>query len=238
MIEREPVTVILSQQGWIRALKGHVPLDAEQKFRDGDGPRFAFHAETTDKLLLLSSSGRVFTLATDKLPGGRGMGEPLRLMIDLAQDDAPVALLAHRPGARRLVASTAGDGFVVAEAELLAQTRAGKQVLNLAPGAKALVFAPVTGDSVAAVGENRKLLVFGLDELPELARGKGVRLQKFKDGGLSDAICFARADGLSWLDPAGRRRLVTGAELADYAGHRGTAGRMAPRGFPRDNRFG
>ena len=238
MIEREPVTVLCSQQGWIRALKGHVPLDAEQKYRDGDGPRFAFHAETTDKLLLLAASGRVFTLAADKLPGGRGMGEPLRLMVDLAQDDAPVALVAHRPGTKRLVASTAGDGFVVAEVDLIAQTRAGKQLLNLAPSAKAAVFAPVQGDSVAVVGENRKLLVFLRDELPELGRGKGVRLQKYKDGGLSDAITFNRAEGLSWLDPAGRRRVVTGPELADYMGHRGGAGRMAPRGFPRDNRFG
>jgi topoisomerase-4 subunit A len=237
MIEREPVTVLCSQNGWIRALKGHVPLDAEQKYRDGDSPRFAFHAETTDKLLLLAASGRVFTLATDKLPGGRGMGEPLRLMVDLAQDDAPVVLVPHRPGSKRLVASSAGDGFVVAEADLLAQTRAGRQLLNLAPGTRAAVFAPVSGDSVAVVGENRKLLVFPLDELPELGRGKGVRLQKYKDGGLSDAIVFARAEGLSWLDPAGRRRLVTGEELAGYFGNRGTAGRMAPRGFPRDNRF-
>lgn len=238
MIEREPVTVLCSQNGWIRALRGHVPLETEQKYRDGDGPRFAFHAETTDKLLLLSGSGRVFTLGADKLPGGRGMGEPLRLMVDLAQDDAPVALVAYRPGGRRLVASSAGDGFVVAEVDLLAQTRAGRQVLNLAPGARAAVFVPVAGDAVAVVGENRKLLVFPLDELPELGRGKGVRLQKYKDGGLSDAITFQRAEGLSWLDPAGRRRLVTGEELSGYVGNRGTAGRMAPRGFPRNNRFG
>ena len=237
MIEREPITVICSRNDWIRALKGHVPLDAEQKFRDGDGPRFAFHAETTDKLLLMSTSGRVFTLPAASLPGGRGMGEPLRLMIDLANDDAVVALTPHRPGAKRLLASGAGDGFIAAEADLLAQTRAGRQALNLAPGVAARLFAPVAGDAVAVVGDNRKLLVFALEELPEMTRGKGVRLQKYKDGGLSDARVFTLADGLTWKDPAGRTRTVGGDELRDYVAKRATAGRMAPRGFPRDNRF-
>jgi len=237
MIEREPVTVICSRQGWIRALKGHVALDAEQKFRDGDGPRFAFHAHTTDRLLALSASGRVFTVGVSTLPGGRGMGEPLRLTIDLANDDALVALVAHRPGAKRLLASSAGDGFVAAEDALIAQTRGGRQALNVSGGATAAVFAPVEGDAVAVVGTNRKLLVFPLEELPEMGRGKGVRLQKYKDAALSDARVFAMAEGLGWLDPAGRRRLVVGAELAEYLGKRGGAGRMAPRGFPRDNRF-
>ena len=237
MIEREPVTVICSRNGWIRALKGHVPLDAEQKFRDGDGPRFAFHAETTDKLLLMSTSGRVFTLPAASLPGGRGMGEPLRLMIDLANEDHVVALVPHRPGAKRLLASAAGDGFIAAESDLLAQTRGGRQALNLAPGVTAKLFAPVAGDAVAVVGENRKLLVFALDELPAMTRGKGVRLQKYKDGGLSDARVFTLADGLTWKDPAGRTRTVGGDELRDYVAKRATAGRMAPRGFPRDNRF-
>jgi len=237
MIEREPITVICSRNDWIRALKGHVPLDSEQKFRDGDGPRFAFHAETTDKLLLMSTSGRVFTLPAASLPGGRGMGEPLRLMIDLANDDAVVALTPHRPGAKRLLASGAGDGFIAAEADLLAQTRAGRQALNLAPGVAARLFAPVAGDAVAVVGDNRKLLVFALEELPEMTRGKGVRLQKYKDGGLSDARVFTLADGLTWKDPAGRTRTVGGDELRDYVAKRATAGRMAPRGFPRDNRF-
>ncbi len=237
MIEREPITVICSRNDWIRALKGHVPLDAEQKFRDGDGPRFAFHAETTDKLLVMSTSGRVFTLSAANLPGGRGMGEPLRLMIDLANDDAVAALTPHRPGARRLLVSSAGDGFVAAEADLLAQTRAGRQALNLAPGAMARLFAPVAGDAVAVVGENRKVLVFALDELPQMTRGKGVRLQKYKDGGLSDAKVFTLADGLTWKDPAGRTRTVAGEELREYVARRATAGRMAPRGFPRDNRF-
>jgi topoisomerase-4 subunit A len=159
-------------------------------------------------------------------------------MVDLAQEDDLLALTPHRPGAMRLVASSAGDGFLVPEDELLAQTRAGKQLLNLAPGASAAVFAPAEGDAVAVVGDNRKLLVFLRDELPEMARGKGVRLQKYKDGGLADARLFDRAAGLTWLDPAGRTRAVAGADLDEYVAKRATAGRMAPRGFPRDNRFG
>ena len=238
LIEREPITVLLSAMGWIRALKGHVPLDAEQKYKDGDGPGFALHAETTDKLVLFAASGRAFTLAAHLLPGGRGAGEPVRLMVDLAQDDAPVALFAHRPGGRRLLASSAGDGFVVAEEEMLAQTRAGRQVMNVKAPGRAAVCRPVAGDAVAVVGENRKLLVFPLAELPELGRGKGVRLQKYKDGGLADARVFAMAEGLQWRDPAGRLRTVAGEELAEYVGARAGAGRMAPRGFPRDNRFG
>ncbi len=238
MIEREPVTVICSQQGWLRALKGHMALDAEQKFRDGDGPRFALHAETTDKLLLVSASGRAFTLAVTNLPGGRGMGEPVRLMVDLAQDDAMVALVVHRGGAKRLLASSAGDGFVAAEADLVAQTRAGKQAMNLGPGATLQVFAPAAGDAVAVTGTNRKLLVFRLAELPEMARGKGVRLQKYRDATLADAIVFPLAEGLSWSMGGGRTRTVAGDELVGYVAARGGVGRNAPHGFPRDNRFG
>ncbi|MGM0585192.1 MAG: DNA gyrase C-terminal beta-propeller domain-containing protein, partial [Pseudomonadota bacterium] len=237
MIEREPVTVVCSQMGWIRAMKGHIPLDSELKFKDGDGPRFIFHAETTDKILLFSSSGRFYTLTADKLPGGRGMGEPVRLMVDLPNEDEMVALFRHRPGAKRLLASSAGDGFVVEEAEVVAQTRSGKQALNVKPPAKAKVCAPVEGDSVAVVGENRKMLVFPLSELPEMTRGKGVRLQKYKDGGLSDARAFDRETGIQWQDGGGRTRTVAGDDLAEWEGKRATAGRMAPRGFPRDNRF-
>ena len=235
MIEREPLTVICSQMGWIRAMSGHIDLTREIKFKDGDGPRFAFHAETTDKLLVFASNGRFYTVGAMNLPGGRGMGEPLRLMVDLPNEAQIVDILIHKPGRKLLVASSAGDGFVVSEDEIVAQTRAGKQVLNLSGDARALVCRPVTGDHVACVGENRKVLVFPLDELPEMARGKGVRLQKFKDGGLSDAITFALSDGLSWHDPAGRTR--TESDLAEWLGKRASAGRMAPRGFPRDNRF-
>ncbi|MGB4825879.1 MAG: DNA topoisomerase IV subunit A [Paracoccaceae bacterium] len=235
MIEREPITVICSKMGWIRALKGHVDLGPEQKYKDGDGPRFAFHAETTDKILLVAENGRFYTLIGANLPGGRGMGEPVRLMIDLPNDTGITDLILFRPGARYLVASTAGDGFIVPADELVAQTRSGKQVLTVKDGVKAALCRSLRGDSVAVVGENRKMLVFPLTELPEMARGKGVRLQKYKDGGLSDAITFTAADGLSWKDPAGRTRLET--DLAEWLGARASAGKMAPRGFPRDNRF-
>ena len=235
MTPREPITVVCSQKGWIRAMTGHIALDRELKFKDGDGPRFIFHAETTDRLLVFGSNGRFYTLSAASLPGGRGMGEPLRLIVDLPNEAAIVDLFIHDPKRRLLVASSAGDGFVVPEAEVAAQTRAGKQVLNLRAPTRAKICRPVTGDHVAVVGENRKVLVFPLDELPEMTRGKGVRMQKYKDGGLSDARCFTLANGLSWRDPAGRTRTETA--LDEWLGKRASAGRMAPRGFPRDNRF-
>ena len=235
MIEREPITVILSKMGWIRAMKGHQPLDAEVKFKDGDGPGFALHAETTDRIVLMGSNGKAWTLLGANLPGGRGMGEPVRLMVELPNEVEITHILLPKPGEKYLLASSDGDGFVAPAEDLIAQTRAGKQVLNLRDGARALVCRPVAGDAVACVGENRKMLVFALDELPEMARGKGVRLQKFKDGGLADAITFTLAAGLSWKDPAGRTRSET--DLSEWIAKRATAGRMAPRGFPRDNRF-
>jgi topoisomerase IV subunit A len=235
MIDREPITVVCSQMGWIRAMTGHIDLNRELKFKDGDGPLFTFHAETTDKLLVFGSNGRFYTISAASLPGGRGMGEPLRLMIDLPNEAQIVSLFIHQPGRRLLVASTAGDGFVVPEDDVLAQTRGGKQALNVRGDVRALVCRPVTGDSVATVGENRKVLVFGIDELPVMGRGKGVRMQKFKDGGLSDATTFDAAAGLTWRDPAGRTRTETALE--EWTGKRAGSGRMAPRGFPRDNRF-
>ncbi len=237
MIAREPITVVCSKMGWIRVMKGHVALDSALKFRDGDEGRFLFHAETTDKLLVLGSSGRFYTLSAANLPGGRGLGEPIRLMVDLPNDVDLVDLFIHRPDGKLLVASSAGDGFVVAETDVIARTRSGKQVLNVKDGVKAQVCRPLLAedDAIAVVGENRKLLVFGLDELPEMGRGKGVRLQKYKDGGLADARSFTLANGLSWRDPAGRTR--TEADLTEWRGKRASAGRMAPRGFPRDNRF-
>jgi topoisomerase-4 subunit A len=240
MIEREPVTVVSSEMGWIRAMKGHLAPDAEIKFKDGDKPRFFLHAETTDRLLLFASNGRMFTLACAGLPGGRGMGEPVRLMIDLPNEAQMLALFVHVPGGRLLVASEAGDGFILPEDEAVAQTRAGRQILNLREGVRAAVCRPVQGDHVAVIGRNRKLLVFPRAELPEMGRGKGVRLQRYKDadGRLDDAITFDLADGLSWKDPAGRTRTVTSADLAEWVGSRASAGRMAPRGFPRENRFG
>ncbi|SEM42071.1 DNA topoisomerase IV subunit A [Roseovarius tolerans] len=235
MIDREPITVVCSQMGWIRALTGHIDLGRELKFKDGDAPRFMFHAETTDRILVFGSNGRFYTLSAANLPGGRGMGEPLRLIVDLPNEAGIVDLLIHKPGRKLLVASSAGDGFVVPEDEIVAQTRSGKQVLNLREPARAQVCRPVSGDHVACVGENRKVLVFALDELPELTRGKGVRLQKYKDGGLSDATTFSLSEGLSWRDPAGRTRTET--DLTEWRAKRASSGRMAPRGFPRDNRF-
>ncbi|PHQ86879.1 MAG: DNA topoisomerase IV subunit A [Thalassobium sp.] len=237
MIDKEPITVVCSEMGWIRAMTGHIDLTRELKFKDGDESRFVFHAQTTDRLLVFGSNGRFYTMSASNLPGGRGMGEPLRLMIDLPNEADIVALFIHQPGRRLLVASSAGDGFVVPEDDVVAQTRAGKQVLNVKDNVRAMVCAPVTGDHLACVGENRKVLVFPLDELPEMGRGKGVRLQKYKDGGLSDATTFVLAEGLSWLDPAGRTRTVEGGDLAEWIAKRAGAGRMAPRGFPRDNRF-
>ncbi|MFX0540772.1 DNA topoisomerase IV subunit A [Roseovarius sp. S4756] len=235
MIDREPITVVCSQMGWIRAMTGHIDLTRELKFKDGDGPRFLFHAETTDRLLVFASNGRFYTVPAANLPGGRGMGEPLRLMVDLPNEADIIDILIHQPGRKLLVASSAGDGFVVPEDDVLAQTRGGKQVLNVRAPARATVCKPVTGDHVAVVGENRKMLVFATSELPEMGRGKGVRLQKYKDGGLSDAATFDLEAGLSWLDPAGRTR--TEAALDEWTGKRAGSGRMAPRGFPRDNKF-
>tara|TARA_B110000908_G_scaffold168691_1_gene224124 strand:+ start:3369 stop:5684 length:2316 start_codon:yes stop_codon:yes gene_type:complete len=235
MIDREPITVVCSQMGWIRAMTGHIDLKRELKFKDGDGPLFTFHAETTDRLLVFGANGRFYTISASTLPGGRGMGEPLRLLVDLPNEAEILEIMIHKPGRKLLVASSAGDGFIVPEDDVIAQTRSGKQVLNVRGDTRALICKPTFGDTVAVVGENRKVLVFSLDELPEMGRGKGVRLQKYKDGGLSDATTFTMAAGLSWLDPAGRTR--TEIELSEWHGKRASAGRMAPRGFPRDNRF-
>lgn len=239
MIEREPLTVILSKMGWIRAMKGHQPLDTELKFKDGDGPFMALHAETTDKLMVFASNGRFYTLPANNLPGGRGMGEPLRLMVDLPNEAEVIAMFPWREGDKYLVASKAGDGFIVAANDILAQTKSGKQVLN----GDALLCRPVSGDHVALVGSNRKMLVFPLTELPEMARGKGVRLQKFGSGGglvaadtLTDATFVTLAEGLSW--PMGGGKTRTESDLTEWMGKRASAGRMAPRGFPRDNKFG
>ena len=235
MIEKEPITVVCSSMGWLRAMKGHVDLSQELKYKDGDEKRFVFHAETTDKLLMFGGNGRFYTMSCSELPGGRGMGEPIRLIVDLPNDANMVDLFIHQPDRKLLLASSAGDGFVVEENDIVAQTRTGKQALNVKGDITALICKPVVGDFVATVGQNRKVLIFPIDELPIMSRGKGVRMQKYKDGGLNDATTFHFIDGLSWLDPAGRRRIET--ELADWIGKRAGAGRMAPRGFPRENKF-
>jgi topoisomerase-4 subunit A len=234
-VEREPVTVVLSEKGWIRALKGHVEDLEATKFKEGDHPAFAAHAQTTDRIVFVASDGRAFTLDAHKLPGGRGAGEPIRLMIDLEEAHAIVAMFPFDEGGKRLIASDDGYGFIVADEELVSTRRAGKQVMNPAEGARVGAAATVVGDRVAIIGENRKLLVIDLDEVPEMSRGKGVKLQSYKDGGLSDVLVFDKAEGLAWIDSAGRTRAVP--EWPDYRGKRATSGRMAPRGFSRSGRF-
>jgi topoisomerase-4 subunit A len=241
MIEKEPITVILSQRGWIRAMKGHVALEevAEMKWREGDGPFIHFHAQTTDRIALFASNGRVYTLGGDKLPGARGFGEPVRLFIDLDAEVEIVQLLVVRPDLKLLIASTDGKGFVTSGDSTLAETRKGKQLVNLRAGAKVAVIRPISdsADAIAVVGENRKMLVFPLTELPELARGQGVTLQRYRDGGLADVIAFRLGDGLSWTLGGETGRVRTETDLGPWRAARGAAGRMPPIGFPRSNRF-
>ncbi|MGC6474185.1 MAG: DNA topoisomerase IV subunit A [Candidatus Puniceispirillaceae bacterium] len=234
LIEKEPITVVCSEKGWIRAMKGHLDLEGSFKFKEGDGPCFALHAETTDKLLLLAQNGRFYTLSCDRLPKGRGFGEPLNLMIDMPADTPLVKLLKAGEG-RLLVAASTGHGLVIDMKSAMAQTRSGKQVLNVSGGAKAVACCPADGDYVAVVGQNRRLLVFRLDEVPEMQRGKGVILQRYKDGELSDIKVFNLADGLSWQMGGGRTRTET--ELLAWQGKRGAAGKLPPNGFPRPARF-
>jgi topoisomerase-4 subunit A len=241
MIEKEPITVILSQRGWIRAMKGHLALEqvGELKWREGDGPFIHFHAQTTDKLAVFASNGRVYTLGGDKLPSARGFGEPVRLLIDLEAEVDIVQLLAVRADMKLLLASSDGRGFVTSGEATTAETRKGKQLVNLRAGAAVAVVKPVLegADAVAVVGENRKMLVFPLSELPELGRGQGVMLQRYRDGGLSDAVTFRLEDGLSWPLGGDSGRVRTEADLSPWRAARGAAGRMPPIGFPRSNRF-
>ncbi|HYE49476.1 MAG TPA: DNA topoisomerase IV subunit A [Azospirillaceae bacterium] len=239
MIERESVTVFLSEKGWIRAVKGHLTAAeaAETKYKDGDRERFVLHAETTDKLLVFSSQGRFYTLGVDKLPRGRGFGEPVRLMMDLG-DAEIVQVLPYRPGKKLVVASSDGRGFQVEADEVVAQTRAGKQILNVGDGATAVICTPAEGDAVAVIGNNRKLLVFPLEELPVLARGKGVALQKYKDASLSDLRVLSMAEGLSWRMGGTGERTRVEADLKPWLSARGSIGKLPPNGFPKNNRFG
>ena len=237
LIEREPVTILLSQKGWIRALKGHVPDLSGATFKGDDNLKTSFFAETTSKILVLASDGKVFTLDVSKLPGGRSQGEPIRLMADIDENATIVSVWPYAPGEKMLIAASDGRGFVVAQDELVSATRKGRAVLNVDAPALACVVTPAAGDHVATIGENRKLLVFPLAQAPEMARGKGVRLQRFKDGGLSDARVFALADGLTWRDSAGRTFTVDKADLKEWIGNRAEAGRLPPKGFPRNNRF-
>ncbi|HET7164484.1 MAG TPA: DNA topoisomerase IV subunit A [Pseudolabrys sp.] len=236
MVVREPVTVVVSEKGWIRALRGHVTDFSGVSFKTDDALKFAFPTETTAKVMVFGSNGRFYTIEAAKLPGGRGHGEPVRLFIDL--DDADVvAALAYQGGRKFLVASYAGNGFVVAEDECLGTTRKGKQVLNLKTPDKARAMTTVDGELAAAIGENRKMVIFALDQVPEMGRGRGVRLQRYKEKGLSDVTTFKAEDGLSWNDAAGRSFALPMKELKDWRGNRADAGRIAPKGFPKNNKF-
>jgi len=237
MVEKEPITVICSEKGWIRAVKGHVEVGEDIRFKEGDRSRFALHALTTDKLVLFATNGRFYTLGGDKVPRGRGHGEPVRLLTGLGNDDDIIELLVHVPGRKLIVASSDGRGFVVPEDQLIAQTKTGKQVLNVSGDREAQALAVIKegDDNIACVGENRKLIIFALDELPEMSRGRGVVLQKYKDGNLSDIQSFKKADGLTWA--AGVNRTRTENDLLAWEGKRAQAGRMAPKGFAVTNRF-
>ncbi len=236
MIEREPVTVLCSRMGWIRTARGHIEDASQIKYKEGDRAGFILHAETTDRLVVFATNGRFYTIACDKLPGVRGHGEPLRLMIDLGNGHDVVNMFVHRPGGRHLVVSDSGRGFIVEEDQVVAQTRNGKQVLNLTSGEEAVVCAPVEegADSIAGLGTNRKLLIFPIDEVPTMTRGRGVILQRYSRGGLSDAKPFVFSAGLTWRSGT---RTRTEADLGAWRGKRAQAGRMAPKGFPRSNRF-
>ena len=238
MIEREPITVVLSRKGWIRTMKGHQADVSGLTFKGDDELLTAFFAETTSKILLMATNGRAFTLDASKLPGGRGFGEPVRLMADVEEGSDVFAAFPYKAGAKMLVASSDARGFVAPQDEMVGNTRKGKAVLNVDAGARMCVVVEAQGDHVATIGENRKMLVFPLADVPEMARGKGVRLQRFRDGGLSDARVFALKEGLSWQDSAGRTFNVAKADLKEWIGARAEAGRLPPKGFPKNNRFG
>jgi len=240
MIEREPITVICSAMGWIRAMKGHVDDNDPDKFKDakfkeGDRARFELKAETTDKLLIFATNGKFYTIGCDKLPGGRGFGEPLRLSIDLGNEHDIVTMMIFKPGQKLLVASHDGRGFIVLSDEVVAQTKNGRQVLSLPEGVEATVAVPAEGDMLAVVGENRKLLIIPVSEVPEMTRGRGVTLQKYKDGGLSDARVYQKREGLTWRLGEKTR---TETDLKLWVGQRAQAGRLPPNGFPKNNKFG
>jgi topoisomerase-4 subunit A len=238
MVEKEPVTVVVSAKGWLRAMKGHLSDLSQLTFKEGDSLKLAFPAQTTDKIIVFTTGGKFYTIGADRLPGGRGHGEPIRIIVDMDNDQDIVTAFVHNPGRKLLLVSHEGNGFVVPEAEVVANTRKGKQVMNVRAPDEAQRCVPVAGDHIAIVGENRKMLVFPLADVPEMGRGKGVRLQKYKDGGVLDVKLFAMDAGLSWQDSAGRTFLKTRDELIEWTGARASAGRLAPKGFPRTGKFG
>ncbi|MCB5176851.1 DNA topoisomerase IV subunit A [Microvirga lenta] len=238
MVEREPITVIVSEKGWIRAMKGHQADLSAVQFKGDDQLKTAFFAETTSKIVVVATNGRFFTLEASKLPGGRGFGDPIRLMVDLEEGADFIAAFPYKAGTKLLVVGSDGRGFVVPTDDIVANTRKGKQILNLDAPAKAVVCTEAEGDHVAIIGENRKLLIFPLKQVPEMTRGKGVRLQRYKDGGVSDAKVFKLKEGLTWKDTSGRTWTVAKEDLRDWMGDRTEAGRLPPKGFPKSNTFG
>jgi topoisomerase-4 subunit A len=236
MVVREPITVVVSEKGWIRALRGHVSDMSSITFKTDDALKFAFPTETTAKVMIFASNGKFYTIEASKLPGGRGHGEPVRMYFDLEQDADVVAAMAYQGGRKFLVASYGGNGFMVPEDECLGTTRKGKQVLNLKSPDKAVAMTTVDGELAAVIGENRKMVIFALDQVPEMTRGRGVRLQKYKEKGLSDVTTFKAEDGLTWIDGAGRTQTLSMKELKDWRGNRADAGRIA-QGLPKNNKF-
>ena len=237
MVEREPLTVVVTEMGWIRALKGHVTDLTTLQFKGDDALKISFHTETTAKILVLTTDGKIYTLDASKLPGGRGFGDPIRLMADIDEGAAIVDVLPYRPNTKLLIVSSIGRGFVSSAEDVVANTRKGRQVLNVDAKETARLIVTVEGDHVAVIGENRKLLCFPLVQMAEMARGKGVRIQKYKDGGISDLKTFTLADGLTWRDTSGRTWTVSSVDLAEWMGNRAEAGRLPPKGFPKSNRF-
>jgi len=235
-VEKEPVTIVLSEKGWVRSMKGHIEDPKTIKYKDGDRQDYVVHAQTTDKLMLFATNGKFYALDVNALPGGRGHGEPIRLIVDMGNDDAVITAFIHQGERKFLVASSSGHGFIVSEADCLSNTRKGKQVLNVPTGSEATVCRVASGDMIATVGDNKKFLVFPAADLPEMSRGKGVVMQKFQKGGLCDAKVFSKKQGLTWVDRSGRTQTVD--DWKKFVGKRAQAGRVAPKGFPTSKKFG
>ena len=233
-VEREDITVICSYKGWIRMIKGHLDPNTAVKYKDGDRERFRLHAVTTDKLILFATNGRFYSLNCDRLPGGRGLGEPLRLMIDLPNDQELISILIHRADMQLIIASSDGRGFLVKGSDIFTDRRSGKQVLNVSNQVEATICTPVSGEYVAVVGTNRRLLIFPIQYIPILSRGRGVILQRYKEGSLSDIQVFREKEGLFWRSGSGIRREK---KLESWHGKRGQSGRLVPKGFPKRNKF-
>ncbi|MBI0003556.1 DNA topoisomerase IV subunit A [Bartonella sp. M0177] len=237
MIEKEPVTIVISEKGWLRALKGHLTDYSTLTFKEDDRLKIAFPAMTTDKIIVMSTGGKFFTIAANSLPGGRGHGEPIRILVDMDNDEDILTAFVHVPDRKLLLISYQANGFIVSENDVIGTTRKGKQVMNVKLPDEAKLCLPVDGDHLAIVGENRKMLIFPLEQISEMTRGKGVRLQRYKDGGVSDAVTFKLEEGLTWRDTADRTFSRSAADLIEWQGSRAGAGRMVPKGFPRSGKF-